>query len=243
MAIILFSEKSDGNMGLNVDLDLNEARINRRVFLEKNGFKIENTFFMNCVHGTSINLINKVSGDGPVEMDDVDGFITFNPEVVLSFAPADCMPIVFSCVDDQGVTRGIALIHAGTRGIKHLIAKEATLKIYEAAKQRGINLQRLEVSFLNYIQSCCYDYYRFDLRTLGMIQVSTLFNSGSELRFSDLRWGLSIGNQECTCCTRGSDGGYKYFSHSRSCNSMNRVSAYPNVDLSPEGRNLVVVGF
>ncbi|MFC1645042.1 laccase domain-containing protein [Patescibacteria group bacterium] len=241
MLKVLFSNVRDGNMGLNVNLDVEVAWENRERFLSRNGLDHKKTFFMGCSHGTNIGLVNQVQGVGPFEMDDMDGFITFDPEISLAFAPADCMPIVFSCVDSAETVRGIALAHAGLKGLTSLIAAKIVREIDKAAKQKGIDKYRLDVNFLNYIKTCCY-HEGLDLMTIGMLQVGALLNSCDAPGFSECKI-HPYGDPVCTCCTKDGYGGYEYFSHSRSYNSMKGTANYPHLDTSPEGRNLVAVSF
>ena len=64
----------------------------------------------NQVHGTEVRTVNAVGGWLLVE--GVDGWVTTSPGVLLTATVADCIPVYLAVPG-----RGIALLHAGWRGI------------------------------------------------------------------------------------------------------------------------------
>lgn len=64
----------------------------------------------NQVHG--IEVITAGPGRGWIQMEGVDGWVTTTPGVLLTVTVADCVPVYLAAL-----RRGVALLHAGWRGV------------------------------------------------------------------------------------------------------------------------------
>lgn len=118
-----FSKVSDGNMSYKWG---DEAAVEaaRRTFCNKLGVDIGKVVGVSLVHG--VDIIKPTLEDGgkgmlPSTQDSfsADGLMTNIPGLGLCFVVADCMPVV---VYDP-VNKGVALLHAGRRGVEKNILK------------------------------------------------------------------------------------------------------------------------
>ena len=63
----------------------------------------------NQVHGVAVMRIDE--GDGWIQVEGIDGWVTTNPGILLTVTVADCVPVYLVVPG-----RGVALLHAGWRG-------------------------------------------------------------------------------------------------------------------------------
>ncbi|MBA2671460.1 MAG: polyphenol oxidase family protein [Gemmatimonadetes bacterium] len=73
------------------------------------------------VHGGELLLHEQAQWSGLLVADGVDGHVTLDPGVLLTVSIADCVPVAL--VDSEG--RGVALVHAGWRGVAAGIVENA----------------------------------------------------------------------------------------------------------------------
>ncbi len=92
-------------------------------FLEYEGLPVQ---YMNQVHGTSVQTINKYFEE-PIK--NTDALFTKSNKVVLAIMSADCLPIAIA--NSEGTE--IALIHAGWKGLSSGII-DKTLKMFDLDK-------------------------------------------------------------------------------------------------------------
>ena len=92
-------------------------------FSEYEGLPVQ---YMNQVHGTSVQTINKYF-DEPIK--NTDALFTRSNKVALAIMSADCLPIAIA--NSEGTE--IALIHAGWRGLSSGII-DKTLKMFDLDK-------------------------------------------------------------------------------------------------------------
>lgn len=90
---------------------------NRKKFFEKNRISLDESVFMNVLHGNKIFLVDKrSSGLGCLDLESAlptDCLVTSSKDIFLCLLVADCLPIVV--YDDE--KKFISLIHAGWKGL------------------------------------------------------------------------------------------------------------------------------
>jgi YfiH family protein len=79
----------------------------------------------NQVHGTVVSRVD--AGVGWIQVDGVDGWVTTRPGVLLTVTVADCIPVYLLVP-----RRGVALLHAGWRGIAGGILRVGVARLKEA---------------------------------------------------------------------------------------------------------------
>lgn len=142
-----FTTTDDGNLAFHVPCDKNEVENNRVNLMKKYGFDINNLVYMNQVHGNNVEIVDKNS---PRLIDNCDGIITNEKELVLMVMVADCIPIIF--MDRKKEV--IAAVHAG-RNSTFLRISEITVK--KMVDNFNCDLNDIEVILGPSIQKCCYE--------------------------------------------------------------------------------------
>ncbi len=111
------------NLGLNRGDDREKVLKNYRLISEAVGFSPNDIVFSNQIHKTNIHIAKDCDrGNGyarKTEIKDKDGFITNEPNIVLTTFHADCIPLFFL----DSVKKVIGLSHAGWRGTVDGIGK------------------------------------------------------------------------------------------------------------------------
>src|SRR5215210_9233247 len=79
----------------------------------------------NQVHGTVVTRIE--AGEGWIQVDGVDGWVTTRPGILLTVTVADCIPVYLLVPG-----RGVALLHAGWRGTAGGILAAGVARLKEA---------------------------------------------------------------------------------------------------------------
>jgi polyphenol oxidase len=79
----------------------------------------------NQIHGTLVSRID--AGEGWIQVDGVDGWVTTSPGILLTVTVADCIPIYLLAPQ-----RGVALLHAGWRGAAGGILRAGVARLKEA---------------------------------------------------------------------------------------------------------------
>ena len=160
---------------------------------------------MNQVHGNNVEFVDKYS---PSIIDDCDGLITNDKDVVLMVMVADCIPIIF--IDRKKEV--VAAVHAG-RNSTFLKISEITVK--KMVNEFNCNYSDIEVYMGPSIQKCCYEVSK-EMVTIVENSFGKEFVNG---RFIDLQGinesllkNLNISNiiisNTCTKCSNES-----YFSY------------------------------
>jgi len=126
---IFMSEREDGNM----KLFLPETRRNRTKYLEKIGVDFKNLVAAKLVHGGRVSVVENF--ENPI-IEDVDGLLTRNPEVVLSVTSADCLPIFL--FDKEKKVAGV--LHCGWRSVAKGIVENALKKMQEDFGSQSENI-------------------------------------------------------------------------------------------------------
>ncbi len=112
------SQKADGPMELAGSLKLPV----REAFFAKNNIQLNQTVSAKLAHSENVVWVSKKNAGSVIQ--DVDGLVTNDPEIVLTVTVADCYPIYF--FDPK--QKIIGLIHSGWRGsVSNLIAN--TIKV------------------------------------------------------------------------------------------------------------------
>lgn len=123
------------NLGLLTEDDEAAVAENRRRLAAALGFELAQLVFARQVHGA--RLVQHPRDGGPVE---ADGHVVVEPGLAPLVFVADCLPIALF---GPG---GLALVHAGWRGVAKGILGEATAAVEAAAAAVGPG-----------IGSCCYE--------------------------------------------------------------------------------------
>jgi YfiH family protein len=79
----------------------------------------------NQVHGTVVSTVE--AGDGWIQVDGVDGWVTTRPGILLTVTVADCIPVYLLVP-----RRGVALLHAGWRGTAGGILSAGVARLKQA---------------------------------------------------------------------------------------------------------------
>lgn len=141
--IAALSERTDGSMKLVKGSNLNSD--NRQRFFAQ--FSQEKIISAELVHGSKIVVVDR---DSKEIINDVDGLITQDPNVLLSITVADCVPVYFYEAD-RGI---VGIVHSGWRGtvagvvdtaVKTIITLGGDPASLVAALGPGINACHFEV--------------------------------------------------------------------------------------------------
>ena len=81
----------------------------------------------NQVHGTEVRAVGP--GQGWVQCEGIDGWVTTSPGVLLTVTVADCIPVYLAVPG-----RGVALLHAGWRGTAAGILERGVARLLGATK-------------------------------------------------------------------------------------------------------------
>ena len=84
----------------------------------------------NQVHGTVVSRVD--AGEGWIQVDGVDGWVTTRPGILLTVTVADCIPVYLLVPG-----RGVALLHAGWRGTAGGILRAGVGRLKEATGASG----------------------------------------------------------------------------------------------------------
>ena len=181
------------------------------------GRSIEHAAYLNQVHGNTVIPV----GQNFFSMDflpEADGLMTDQPNLPLLIRTADCLPVFIF----DPVKKGIGLVHAGWRGSRKEIVKNAV-----ELMQRHWQTQpsRLKIVFGPSIRKCCYqvggefrDYFPQEVEQrpggfyLDLVEANRnqLFGAGGE---EDNIFDCGI----CTCCDR------RFFSYRREGRDAGRM--------------------
>ncbi len=143
----VFTEKIDGNLAYHVgDIKENVDR-NREALALKFNYEKENLISMNQVHGNNVVIVTKES---PRLIDDCDGLITNDKDLVLMVMVADCIPILLHD-EKEGV---VAALHAGRNSTFLKISEIAVQKMIKHFKCKSENIKAILGPS---IQKCCYE--------------------------------------------------------------------------------------
>lgn len=140
---VFMSEKKDGNM----KLFLFETDENRKKYLGKRGSNLENLVAARLVHGGDVEIVKDTS---KLIIDDVDGLLTNNPNIILSVTSADCLPIFLF----DPVKRVVGILHCGWRGVVKGIVENALEKM---ENNFGSEIKNILVGIGPGIQSCHFE--------------------------------------------------------------------------------------
>lgn len=226
-----FSDKSDGNMGLNnakikdqnAKLQLKAQNLvyrNREAFLGKLDIDVSNLVLPKQTHGDNVELAVfdhlGLAQDNASPFSSADGLVTREPNIYLATFSADCLPIFFY----EPKKHIIAAVHAGWRGIAKNIISQTIEKIISL----GGLPEQLIVWIGPHIKKCHYtiipqsDSYQEKIDIFSKIPHSIVENNGQA--YLDLtgvavrqlgEQGVVSGNIEigpCTVCNTN-----KYYSY------------------------------
>jgi YfiH family protein len=84
----------------------------------------------NQVHGTVVSRIE--AGEGWIQLDGIDGWVTTRPGILLTVTVADCIPVYLLVP-----RRGVALLHAGWRGTAGGILRAGVARLKDATGASG----------------------------------------------------------------------------------------------------------
>lgn len=142
-----FTTTINGNLAYHVpDLKENVDK-NRKELALKHNFDLKNLIYMNQVHGNNVEV---VTNNSPNLIDNCDGIITKDKNLVLMVMVADCIPIIY--MDKvQGV---IAAVHAGRNST---FQKISLITAQKMINEFSCKVSNIEVILGPSIQKCCYE--------------------------------------------------------------------------------------
>ncbi|WP_282138026.1 peptidoglycan editing factor PgeF [Rossellomorea aquimaris] len=141
------------NMGLHVGDDESSVIQNRQLLASSLMMPVESWAAAEQTHGNNIHTVGKVDmGKGAehyhTSIQDTDGFIARNENILLTMCYADCVPLYF--LDEDSGTIGLA--HAGWKGTVLQIGP----KMVDAYMEKGASMSSLEVVIGPSICKNCY---------------------------------------------------------------------------------------
>jgi polyphenol oxidase len=141
------------NMGLHVGDDESSVIQNRQLLASSLMMPVESWAAAEQTHGNNIHTVGKVDmGKGAehyhTSIQDTDGFIARNENILLTMCYADCVPLYF--LDKDSGTIGLA--HAGWKGTVLQIGP----KMVDAFMEKGASMSSLEVVIGPSICKNCY---------------------------------------------------------------------------------------
>lgn len=142
-----FTENQDGNLAYHVNDEKTNVDLNRKNLASKYNFDLNNLVYMNQVHGNNVEIVDKNS---PRLIDNCDGIITKEKNLILMVMVADCIPIIFFD-KSKGV---IAAVHAGRNST---FLKISQITVNKMIKEFSCNVKDIEVILGPSIQKCCYE--------------------------------------------------------------------------------------
>lgn len=132
--------------------DLGDGRNSENIiyFLKKNQLNFSKIIIPRQIHSTNIFVYEKNNNPFLIEkIDDTDGLITKEKNVVLTVVTADCVPLIF--IDEKNKIIGIS--HQGWRGS----VKRMSQKMIEKMIKEGSKIEDIKVLIGPSIGQCCYD--------------------------------------------------------------------------------------
>lgn len=142
-----FTNIDDGNLAFHVPDIKENVDKNRKNLLKKHNLRDKKLISMNQVHSNNVKVVDKHS---PNIIDDCDGIITKDKDVVLMVMVADCIPIIF--IDRKKEV--VAAVHAG-RNSTFLRISEITVE--KMVNEFKCNYSDIELHMGPSIQKCCYE--------------------------------------------------------------------------------------
>ena len=119
----------------------------RNVLLQSFNLNPANLVLAKQIH--SANVIKVSKSDAGKFIENCDGLITSDKNLILGIFTADCMPVLISSKD--GSVR--AAVHSGWKGLAGGTLENAV----NAFKEFGVAPQELEVYIGPHIRECCYE--------------------------------------------------------------------------------------
>jgi len=163
-----FSEEPflSNNMGLHVDDNEQHVIRNRQQLCQHLSFPFESFTCAQQVHSNKVQVVTyKERGRGRLSaqdaIQDTDGIITNESNILLTSFYADCVPLLF--VDP--IKKVVALAHAGWKGTVEAIAKQ-TIDLMQAQYQ--CEAQSIYAAIGPSIGQCCYE---VDKRVIDAVHV------------------------------------------------------------------------
>ena len=120
----------------------------RNSLLRSLGLDAKNIVLMRQVHGNNVHVAGEKDKGSFIE--DCDGLITNEKNIMLGIFTADCMPVLMVS-KDKSVK---AAVHAGWKGLASEILQNA-IKIFN--KKFGIKAEDIVVYIGPHIRECCYE--------------------------------------------------------------------------------------
>jgi len=127
-------------------------------FFNKNKISYKKIVVAEQIHSSNIKEIGFSNKGNFEKVEDTDGLLTKEKNIVLIVRTADCLPIIY-VEKNQGI---IAISHNGWRGT----IKKISYKIIEKMVELGANISFIKVAIGPGIGQCCYSidedrYYQF----------------------------------------------------------------------------------
>jgi YfiH family protein len=122
----------------------------RNVLLHSLGLDVDNLVLAKQPHGNNVAIVTKKHKGSFIN--DCDGLITADKDIMLGVFTADCMPVLMVSKDKSKSAK--AVVHAGWKGLASGILIN-TVKIFKEGF--GVNPETLAVYIAPHIKECCYE--------------------------------------------------------------------------------------
>jgi len=117
---------------------------NRKAIVKSLNFDPNKLAYPKQVHSSKVISINK-----PGIIEETDGVISINKEIVLSIKVADCVPLFLG----DKVSGHFGLVHSGWRGTANNISRRAVKRM----KEVGSNVKNIKAMIGPAINQCCFE--------------------------------------------------------------------------------------
>ena len=142
------------NLGFTTGDDIDRVRANRARLARAAGFSLERAFLPALEHGAAVIRVREgAAGAGSMAPDPeavADGLVTIAPNLPLMVTTADCVAVFFA--ERRG--RGVALAHAGWRGVLAGVAERTLESLVTALDGRT---EDVAFAFGPSIGPCCFE--------------------------------------------------------------------------------------
>ena len=138
------------NLGSSVGDDPSHVVENQRRVAHWVGYAPERLFGVNQVHGAGVCVLSNTDEPASVLQQQADALVAQRSGVALGVRTADCVPLLLA----DPVTRAVAVVHAGWRG---LVAGVITASVEALCEASGALPARLAAALFPHIDVCCFE--------------------------------------------------------------------------------------
>lgn len=118
-------------------------------FFDKINYQYKKIVIMEQIHSTNIETYKSKTSEKLEKIEETDGVITKDKQIILTTVSADCVPLIFSDVKN-GI---VGISHQGWRGSVKRMGQKMVSRMLEL----GSELESIKVAIGPTIGECCYD--------------------------------------------------------------------------------------